>query len=67
MGDCITKVADLAADHQLAGKFAACLEAVGAGVGKAHIINGTLGHSLLLEIFTDAGVGTEIVDRQPTK
>ena len=41
-------------------KVAACLEAVGAGVRKAHIIDGTRGHSLLLEIFTDTGVGTEI-------
>jgi len=44
-------------------KVTACLEAVAAGVSKAHIIDGTLAHSLLLEIFTDAGVGTEIVDR----
>ena len=44
-------------------KVEACLEAVAAGVRKAHIIDGTLHHSLLLEIFTDAGVGTEIVDR----
>jgi acetylglutamate kinase len=44
-------------------KVEACLDAVRAGVRKAHIIDGTLNHSLLLEIFTDAGVGTEIVDR----
>jgi len=44
-------------------KVAACLEAVSGGVRKAHIIDGRLKHSLLLEIFTDAGVGTEIVDR----
>ena len=42
-------------------KVQACLEAIAAGVRKAHIIDGTLAHSLLLEIFTDAGVGTEIV------
>ena len=50
-------------DGGMLPKVAACLEAVQAGVGKAHIIDGTLQHSLLLEIFTDAGVGTEIVDR----
>ncbi len=43
-------------------KVAACLQAISAGVRKAHIIDGRLAHSLLLEIFTDAGVGTEIVD-----
>jgi acetylglutamate kinase len=32
-----------------------------AGIGKTHIIDGRLRHSLLLEIFTDKGVGTEIV------
>jgi len=44
-------------------KVAACLEAIGAGVRKAHIIDGRRQHSLLLEIFTDTGIGTEIVDR----
>jgi len=44
-------------------KVAACLEAIEAGVPKAHIIDARLRHSLLLEIFTDTGVGTEIVDR----
>jgi len=38
----------------------ACLDALKAGVGKTHIINGRLRHSLLLEIYTDRGVGTEI-------
>ena len=31
-----------------------------AGVGKTHMIDGRLRHSLLLEIFTDTGIGTEI-------
>ena len=42
-------------------KVQACLEALDAGVGKAHIIDGRLGHSLLLEIYTDKGVGTQIL------
>jgi acetylglutamate kinase len=42
-------------------KVEACLDALSAGVGKTHIIDGRLKHSLLLEIFTDRGVGTEIV------
>jgi acetylglutamate kinase len=41
-------------------KVEACLESVKAGVGKTHIIDGRLRHSLLLEIYTDRGVGTEI-------
>ncbi len=42
-------------------KVAACVRALDAGVGKAHIIDGRLPHSLLLEIFTDKGIGTQIV------
>ncbi len=42
-------------------KINACVTALSAGVKKAHIINGTLPHSLVLEIFTDTGVGTLVV------
>ena len=42
-------------------KVEACLDALRAGVQKTHIIDGRLRHSLLLEIYTDVGVGTEIV------
>jgi acetylglutamate kinase len=48
-------------------KVAACLDSLDAGVGKAHIIDGRLPHSLLLEIFTDRGVGTEIVKELPDR
>jgi acetylglutamate kinase len=41
-------------------KLAACAEAVGGGVGSAHIIDGRRPHSLLLELFTNAGIGTMI-------
>ncbi len=41
-------------------KVEACLETLGRGVKKVHIIDGRLRHSLLLEIFTTKGVGTEI-------
>jgi acetylglutamate kinase len=37
------------------------LRAVERGVGKAHIIDGRVDHALLLEVFTDSGVGTELV------
>ncbi len=42
-------------------KVQACIDALDAGVGKAHIIDGRLEHSLLLEIYTDKGVGTQIL------
>lgn len=42
-------------------KALACISAVKAGVKKAHIINGLIPHALLLEIFTDKGVGTQII------
>lgn len=42
-------------------KVEACITGLKAGVNKAHIIDGKIPHSLLLEIYTDAGVGTEII------
>jgi acetylglutamate kinase len=41
-------------------KVRCCSEAVSQGVRKAHIIDGRVEHSVLLEVFTDGGVGTEI-------
>jgi len=41
-------------------KVAACLHAVHAGVRRAHILNGTVPHALLLEVYTDEGIGTMI-------
>src|SRR5215212_10829890 len=41
-------------------KLAACLNAIHGGVGYAHIIDGRVPHSLLLELFTDAGIGTKV-------
>ena len=42
-------------------KLMACLNAIHGGVGNAHIVDGRVEHSLLLELFTDAGIGTKIV------
>jgi acetylglutamate kinase len=42
-------------------KVEACLVALEAGVKKAHIIDGRIPHSLLLEIYTDKGIGTQII------
>ena len=42
-------------------KMTACLEAVEGGVAKAAIIDGRIPHSILLEVFTQSGIGTEVV------
>ncbi len=42
-------------------KVEACVTALRAGVTKTHIIDGRIPHALLLEIYTEAGIGTEIV------
>jgi acetylglutamate kinase len=41
-------------------KLQACVDAIHAGVSHAHIIDGREPHSLLLELFTDAGIGTKV-------
>jgi acetylglutamate kinase len=47
-------------DGGMRPKLAACVEAIDGGVDSAHIIDGRIPHSLLLELFTDAGIGTKI-------
>ena len=42
-------------------KMSACLEAVEGGVAKAAVIDGRIPHSILLEVFTQSGIGTEVV------
>ena len=52
-----------ALEHTAGGmrpKLAACVEAIDGGAGSAHIIDGRTPHSLLLELFTDAGIGTMV-------
>ena len=44
-------------------KTQSMVKALGRGVKKTHIINGNVPHSLLLEIYTDQGIGTELVKR----
>ena len=44
-------------------KMEACLRAVRGGVPRAHVLDGRVPHSLLLELFTDDGVGTMVVPR----
>jgi acetylglutamate kinase len=44
-------------------KLEACLSAVDSGVTSAHIVDGRKPHSVLLELFTDGGIGTKIAER----
>lgn len=53
-------LADGSADRGMIPKLEACVTAVEAGVPRAHLIDGRLPHSLLIEIFTDTGIGTMI-------
>lgn len=55
-------------DAGMKPKMEAALYAVNNGVPKAHVIDGRMAHSMLLEIFTNAGIGTQVTrtaDRQP--
>ncbi len=45
----------------MAPKMEACLRAVRGGVGRAHVIDGRVPHSVLLEVFTHEGVGTMVI------
>jgi acetylglutamate kinase len=47
-------------DGGMRPKLQACLDAIEEGVSAAHILDGRVAHSLLLELFTDAGIGTKI-------
>ncbi|MGH8574089.1 MAG: acetylglutamate kinase, partial [Gammaproteobacteria bacterium] len=62
------RVAELIGDGTISGgmlpKVQAALDAVQAGVHSAHIIDGRVEHAVLLEIFTDQGVGTQIRERR---
>ncbi len=41
-------------------KLQACIDAIYGGVSAAHIVDGREPHSLLIELFTDAGIGTKV-------
>jgi acetylglutamate kinase len=59
--DCRRLVTEGAIEGGMIPKVEACFDALRAGVGKVHVIDGRRKYSLLQEIFTDTGVGTEIV------
>ncbi len=58
---CRELIADSTIDAGMVPKVDAALEALEAGVGKVHIVDGRMPHSILLEIYSDKGIGTEIV------
>jgi len=59
-----TMIASGSIDGGMIPKVEACIRALSGGAVKAHIIDGRLAHSLLLEIFTDTGIGTEVVQER---
>jgi len=62
----LNAVTQLKADGTISGgmlpKIESCEDAIRAGVRKVHLVDGRMAHSLLLEIFTREGVGTEITE-----
>lgn len=60
-------ISKLKQDNTISGgmipKVDACLECIKSGVKNAHIIDGQISHSILLEIFTDSGIGSVIKDK----
>ena len=59
---------NLIADGTISGgmlpKVTNCVNAVNAGVGRVHILDGRIEHCLLLEFFTKKGIGTAIIDTE---
>ena len=63
ISECAADEVEAAMDSVAGGmrpKLRACLDAIHGGVTYAHIIDGRVPHSLLLELFTDAGIGTKV-------
>ena len=62
LGDVETLKADGVISGGMLPKIESCADAIRAGVKKVHLVDGRMAHSLLLEIFTREGVGTEITE-----
>jgi len=60
VGELEKMLADGALEGGMIPKAASCVQAVRAGVSRAHILDGRLSHALLLEIFTPEGIGTMV-------
>ena len=62
--DAAAYIADGSIHGGMIPKVEACIAAVESGCKKAHLINGTIPHALLFEIFTDKGIGTELIRKE---
>ena len=60
--EALKKIKDKTIHGGMIPKVECCMRAIAGGVTKAHIIDGRVEHALLLEIFTDRGVGTQITE-----
>jgi acetylglutamate kinase len=61
---CISMIKSGKISSGMIPKVKACMDALDAGVGRTHILNGTREHSILVEIFTDKGIGTMITSKK---
>ena len=59
-GEALRRITDTSVTGGMIPKLAACAEAVDGGVGSAHMIDGRAEHAILVELFTDDGVGTMV-------
>ena len=61
----VERINELIADGTISGgmipKVQGCIRSIELGVNRTHILNGTIPHPVLLEIFTDKGIGTMVV------
>jgi acetylglutamate kinase len=57
---CIKMIKNGKINSGMIPKVRACMDALDGSVGRTHILNGTREHSILVEIFTDKGIGTMI-------
>jgi acetylglutamate kinase len=61
VGEAEAAVRDKTLSGGMIPKIRCAIDALEAGTSKVHIVDGRLPHAILLEIFTDAGIGTEIL------
>jgi acetylglutamate kinase len=61
MSEALELIETEAAKGGMIPKLRCAVDALNEGVEKVHIIDGRLPHAVLLEIFTDSGIGTEVV------
>lgn len=64
LDDCARMLEENMVSEGMIPKVESCVMAIDSGVNRAHIINGTTEHALLLEVFTDEGVGTMIKSKK---